>query len=392
MLKPRHVLMACSLFLLATMPQLASAEAETVEETVTRADTVTGFRFYHQDWEVACDNTRTCRAAGYQTDDDTHPMSVLLTRPAGINQPFTGQIQLGSYDEEPDNGIIDTVRLHINQQDFGTISMAAGSDGKLSTRQVNALVRSAQRHSDIRFSNTEHNINWRLSDAGISAALLKIDDFQGRLLTPNAAIKTGNRPANRVLPAIPEPIYTIANYLPDTYTPAHRIDHQLLYQAWQAMHDPDDCSADPLNDKDSAHKKIIHITDHYVTWLTDTQFLFSRPCWLAAYNYADRFWLVTITAHQPPQYTLTYVADAHDFDQGQLHVGHKGRGLGDCWSMDTWSWVVTHNKATDPNSATTAQFVHTQSANSGMCKLVAAGGAWYLPTLVSDVRQPATIP
>ena len=29
-----------------------------------------GLYFQHQDWELACDNTGICRAAGYQTDDD----------------------------------------------------------------------------------------------------------------------------------------------------------------------------------------------------------------------------------------------------------------------------------------------------------------------------------
>lgn len=29
-----------------------------------------GLYFRHQDWELACDNTGVCRAAGYQADDD----------------------------------------------------------------------------------------------------------------------------------------------------------------------------------------------------------------------------------------------------------------------------------------------------------------------------------
>ena len=30
---------------------------------------VSGVSFTHNDWTLACDNTRTCRAAGYQRDD-----------------------------------------------------------------------------------------------------------------------------------------------------------------------------------------------------------------------------------------------------------------------------------------------------------------------------------
>lgn len=40
-----------------------------------------GFSFAYKDWEVACDNTGTCRAAGYGAT--MGEVSVLLTRSAG---------------------------------------------------------------------------------------------------------------------------------------------------------------------------------------------------------------------------------------------------------------------------------------------------------------------
>src|SRR5512139_570127 len=63
-------------------------------------DVTPGISFQHKDWELACDNTRTCRAAGYQSDDGDLAMSVLLTRMAGPNQPVTAQVMLGSYAED----------------------------------------------------------------------------------------------------------------------------------------------------------------------------------------------------------------------------------------------------------------------------------------------------
>lgn len=40
--------------------------------------------FTSQDWQVVCDNTRTCRIAGYQAENNSEfPVSVLLTRRAG---------------------------------------------------------------------------------------------------------------------------------------------------------------------------------------------------------------------------------------------------------------------------------------------------------------------
>ena len=46
--------------------------------------------FTHHDWEFVCDNTRTCRAAGYQSDNGQRPVSVLLTRKGGPGQAVTG--------------------------------------------------------------------------------------------------------------------------------------------------------------------------------------------------------------------------------------------------------------------------------------------------------------
>lgn len=40
---------------------------EAVSQSVMGVATHQGFHFVHHDWEVACDNTRTFRAAGYQS-------------------------------------------------------------------------------------------------------------------------------------------------------------------------------------------------------------------------------------------------------------------------------------------------------------------------------------
>jgi hypothetical protein len=48
--------------------------------------------FSHKDWELACDNTRTCRAAGYHEEDDGPNATILLTRAAGPNQPVTVEL------------------------------------------------------------------------------------------------------------------------------------------------------------------------------------------------------------------------------------------------------------------------------------------------------------
>ncbi len=46
--------------------------------------------------ELACDNTGMCRAVGYQSDAQFgHPISLLISRPAGAGSAVLSQIQAG---------------------------------------------------------------------------------------------------------------------------------------------------------------------------------------------------------------------------------------------------------------------------------------------------------
>ncbi|NBD19090.1 DUF1176 domain-containing protein [Aquabacterium fontiphilum] len=56
-----------------------------------------GVSFGHLDWELACDNTRTCRAAGYQPEEAGLAVSLLLTRAAGPGTPVQARLTLGDY-------------------------------------------------------------------------------------------------------------------------------------------------------------------------------------------------------------------------------------------------------------------------------------------------------
>ncbi|ENY3834599.1 DUF1176 domain-containing protein [Vibrio vulnificus] len=47
------------------------------------ANAFEGEGFQHKDWYLACDNTGTCRAAGYSDTDSLNPVAVMFTREAG---------------------------------------------------------------------------------------------------------------------------------------------------------------------------------------------------------------------------------------------------------------------------------------------------------------------
>lgn len=55
---------------------------------------IQGLHFSHKDWEMACDNTGTCRASGYQSDQEIdRPVSVLLTRAAGTTSAVQAKVK-----------------------------------------------------------------------------------------------------------------------------------------------------------------------------------------------------------------------------------------------------------------------------------------------------------
>ena len=166
-----------------------------------------GFYTSYQDWDAACDNTGTCRIAGYQDDGEIeHPVSVLFTRKAGGNAPVIGQIAVAPdfTDNEPDLKLAAKSELRLNGKALGTIRFDKDGYGKLSGAQTQALLTALRRDAKIEVISGANT--WTLSDKGAAAAMLKLDEFQGRLNTPSALIRKG-RSTRAVLQ--PQPVPTI---------------------------------------------------------------------------------------------------------------------------------------------------------------------------------------
>ncbi|SFO01516.1 Protein of unknown function [Formivibrio citricus] len=326
-----------------------------------------GLSFSHKDWEIACDNTRTCRAAGYHSEggeEESLPVSVLLTREAGPTQPVTGELMLGNYgDEDAIKKLPATFKLamRINGRFIGEIPVDALS-AKLSASQVAALTAALARTSKIEWSYGEYR--WRLSDQGAAAVFLKMDEFQGRIGTPGALLKKGKLPESKALPPLPAPIVNAAKL-----AKPRPEDRQLetgkskaLIKALATAAGNEECGR--LTNQETEEPKLT------VVRLNANKLLVSTTCWLAAYNIGHGFWVIN---DKPPYQPVLVTTSGSDHGNGNITASHKGRGLGDCWSSDEWDWNGT-------------QFVHTQSSTTGMCRLITLGGTWQLPTLVTDVR------
>jgi hypothetical protein len=316
--------------------------------------------FDHKDWELACDNTRTCRAAGYHTEDDDAPnATILLTRAAGPNQAVTVQLQVAD-----ENGpAADQLAMSIDGRAVGDVRIDASNRGNLSEAQVKALLPALIKNARIAWS--AKGKTWTISTAGANAVLLKMDEFQGRLDTPGALVRKGNKPESSVPPPLAPPEIQMGaiapNPQPVTLTAAQTRD---LMAALRKTVKDDSCELVDTK-SDEAGPPVVRR-------LTHDKLLVSHACWMAAYNSGDGYWVVEA---QPPYSAALVTTSATDYSNGVILSAQKGRGIGDCFSSATWTW--------DGKS-----FVQTSATTTGMCRQIAVGGAWDLPTFVTKVRKP----
>lgn len=173
---------------------------------VTFAQELKGISFSSQDWEIYCSNTGTCQAAGYQNDEgDNNPASLLLTRKAGPKQPVIAEFALSDNAHTMPASAFKQVHFYLNDKDLGPVTIKDTDVpvmGKLSGQQISALLQQPRQKLRITFKNA-HN-QWSISDAGMTAVLLKMDDFQKRVNTVGAIVAKGNRDESGVLLARPK--------------------------------------------------------------------------------------------------------------------------------------------------------------------------------------------
>ncbi|WP_311239810.1 MULTISPECIES: DUF1176 domain-containing protein [unclassified Xanthomonas] len=324
------------------------------------AASATGIDFSHKDWTIACDNTRTCRAAGYQPEDTEPAVSVLLTRKAGAAQPVTAQLKIGQLKQATAPS---TLTLSIGKRDLGPLNLqGATGSATLSAAQTSALLTALTGESAAIVAVGNDGRRWQLSDQGASAVLLKMDEFQGRLGTRGALVRKGKGNESAVLPALPAPQVQVAKLAAAQPGDAKLARLPALYAALKtALPANEQCQAlepggaqEPLN----------------IARLSNDKLLVSAACTLGAYNLGMGYWVVNARAPFAP---VLVTLQGTDLSGSTIRSSQKGRGLGDCSVDASWGW-------------TGQRFVQTAKSNSGLCRGI-AGGAWQLPTLVTAVKK-----
>ncbi|WP_223296200.1 DUF1176 domain-containing protein [Shewanella halifaxensis] len=351
----------------------------------TAALALDGLSFSHGDWQVVCDNTHTCRAVGYHNSElqskqgEYAPVSVIFERAAGADEPVTakvkfGQIAMDATDSSEAQG--ETVSLSINDTyqsqlrpelpAYEEMDLSFSGERELTKDQVSQLLNALTMKGRVSITfKSSTGDEWHLSTTGSTAVLLKMDDYQGLVGTPYGIVKKGQRTANIVqpnqAPVISIPLISGAVQQQPVTTDADRAlakDPEFVSRIQAAVNLS--CDIAPVEDGK---------LDLTVARLSEHQLVVTSPCWFAAYNYGDGVWLVDDNAEIEPKLITD---SATNYADGTIHEFMMGRGVGDCISARRYIWNGS-------------EFILANSYSTGLCREIAPGGAWFLPTTVSTV-------
>ncbi|MFZ2843222.1 DUF1176 domain-containing protein [Psychrobacter sp.] len=356
-----------------------------------------GWGFVKDDWQLVCDNTLTCRAVGYADEglisEEILSASILMTVVAGEKLP-SAEVVLSSEDYDEQEKLVsdqlsentNKVELSLNDKSYGMVQFSSDGRGQLSRAQIQQLLKLASQNAKIQFMSGVYQ--WHVSDQGLAAVLLKLDEVQGRVGTSLAFISKNN--PNRQTPkkALKIPIVKKDyGYLDDAalkegkqvLDPKKLAYFQANISRWvdvdakQFIGSEDttgDCEL--INPKSESSINLAKYSSNNLDWdftpVNANYTLASHLCWQGAYNMGAGFWLINHAKPSKPQLITT---SASDYSDGEIYAIHKDRGIGDCWNSKTWVW----------NGKT---FAMTEDSSTGMCRGF-AGGAWNLPTYTSKV-------
>jgi hypothetical protein len=325
--------------------------------TAVAEEEESGISFSHEDWEVVCDNTLTCRMAGYcPEEEDTKELncgSVLITRAAGPNTPLRGEVRL----EDSSPREKKRLTLWIDGEAQGELAyQEKGAAYSLTPVQIRALLAAARRDDEIRFAKDSRNPPefFTLSGRGVSAVMLKMDEIQGRIDTPGALIQKGEKPESNVYPPRPAPVIRAA-----------KVSHAQP----RILTRPEVVAIVPLlGGECNFDGEIIKKHGEFVLrQLDEEHVLISTLCWIGrggSENYA--YWVIDAALKGPAE----FVADQLDeYYKGALSgiVDYDG---GDCFGSKVLVWDGR-------------KFRQSDAAKAGMCRRKI--GFWGFPTFVTRI-------
>ena len=297
----------------------------------------------YQDWDLVCDNTGTCRMAGYQ-DESSDPVSILFTRAAGENAAVEGKFTILPFGKS-----LGKVK-HISDD----------APDKLTEEQTKALLSGLKKESEIRLTYGKTTL--KVSDKGAAAAMLKMDEYQQRLNTPSALIRQGQEKHAVLAPKVEPKI--------DAVSVKNRKTTELKLGEKQY----DNVLALLRKAHDGCVDEDLESQDIMIYPLTHNKVLAEALCFKGAYQGTNYYAVLDDKLSKVEQVLAEQYNEAgYDEKQGYAFVrgSYKGRALGDCLAGQDAVW---NGKI----------FIRTSEWTTGSCKGL-PGGTWQLPIFVSNV-------
>ena len=327
---------------------------------VAMATSIKGIGNY-QDWDLVCDNTGTCRMAGYQ-DESSDPVSILFTRAAGQNAAVEGKFTILPFGEaDRDVQVGQDIEIWLNGKSLGTVKhISDDAPDKLTEEQTKALLSGLKKESEIRLTYGKTTL--KVSDKGAAAAMLKMDEFQQRLNTPSALIRQGQEKHAVLAPQAAPKIEAVS------------VNNHKTIELKLGEKQYDNVLALLRKAHDGCVDEDLESQDITIYPLTQNKVLAEALCARAAYQYTNYYAVLDDKLSKVEQVLADQYNEAgYDEKQGYAFVRgiYKGRVIGDCWNSEDAVW---NGKI----------FIRTSEWTTGSCKGF-TGGAWQLPIFVSDI-------
>ena len=315
----------------------------------------------YQDWDLVCDNTGTCRMAGYQEKGDD-PVSILFTRAAGENATVEGKLTILPFGEaDRDVQVGQDIEIWLNGKSLGKVKhISDDAPDKLTEEQTKALLSGLKKESEIRLTYGKTTL--KVSDKGAAAAMLKMDEFQQRLNTPSALIRQGQEKHAVLAPKVEPKI--------DAVSVKNRKTIELKLGEKQY----DNVLALLRKAHDGCVDEDLESQDITIYPLTHNKVLAEALCFEGAYQGTNYYAVLDDKLSKVEQVLAEQYNEAgYDEKQGYAFVrgSYKGRALGDCLAGQDAVW---NGKI----------FIRTSEWTTGSCKGL-PGGTWQLPIFVSNV-------
>jgi len=315
----------------------------------------------YQDWDLVCDNTGTCRMAGYQ-DESSDPVSILFTRAAGENAAVEGKLTIVPFGEaDRDVQVGQDIEIWLNGKSLGTVKhISDDAPDKLTEEQTKALLSGLKKESEIRLTYGKTTL--KVSDKGAAAAMLKMDEFQQRLNTPSALIRQGQEKHAVLAPKVEPQI--------DAVSVKNRKTTELKLGEKQY----DNVLALLRKAHDGCVDEDLESQDITIYPLTHNKVLAEALCFKGAYQSTNYYAVLDDKLSKVEQVLAEQYNEAgYDEKQGYAFVrgSYKGHAFGDCWNGQDAVW---NGKI----------FIRTSHWMTGACKGL-PGGTWQLPIFVSNI-------